>query len=418
MNGIETRRTFQKTNASSLLPLTTHFNPTTTKRHDRLSTQHHPSAVADDRRILGLTMQHLSLVVLVIQNSILVLVMRQSRRPPLLTEDEDIDPLSALANDNPPPMYLASTAVFLAEVIKLVCCTGALYYYTATTRMEKGLGYFLKRGLYRQVTCSHEGISDGGRGILLMMIPSGLYALQNNLLYVALSHLEAATFQVTYQLKILSTAIFSILLLDRRLGKHQWVALFLLMAGVTMVQLSTSTTVSTTTIQGKKTGTTWIGVMAVLASCISSGFAGCYFERILKSSSPTTTTTTATSGTCSIWVRNIQLGICGSVFSFLGMVIYDRHRILENGFFQGYNGMTCWVIMNQALGGLVVSMVMVYADNILKAFATSLSIILSSIISVYLFDFQPTYSFIIGTFIVLLSTYLYGHRPSSVYKPD
>ncbi|CAO3594156.1 unnamed protein product [Absidia cylindrospora] len=402
MNGIETRRTFQKTNASSILP---HFHPATTKRHDRFG-QRHPGVGADDRRILGMTMQHLSLVVLVIQNSILVLVMRQSRRPPLLTEDEDIDPLSALANNS--PMYLASTAVFLAEVIKLICCTWMLYYTTTTRRMD-GLLYFLKRGLYNQVTCSYEGShGDGGRGILLMMIPSGLYALQNNLLYVALSHLEAATFQVTYQLKILSTAIFSILLLDRQLGKYQWAALFLLMAGVTMVQLSTSTN----TMEGK-TGTTWIGVMAVLASCISSGFAGCYFERILKSSS-----TTSGPPPCSIWVRNIQLGICGSFFSFLGMVIYDRHRILEHGFFQGYNGMTCWVIMNQALGGLVVSMVMVHADNILKAFATSLSIILSSIISVYLFDFHPSYSFIIGTFIVLFSTYLYGHRPSSTYKPD
>ncbi|KAI8097417.1 nucleotide-sugar transporter-domain-containing protein [Halteromyces radiatus] len=290
-------------------------------------------------------------------------------------------------------MYLASTAVFLAEVIKLLCCTWMFY---STTGGD--LVSFLKHGLWKDVI-----LSSGGHDLALMMVPSGLYALQNNLLYVALSHLEAATFQVTYQLKILSTAIFSMVLLGRRLDKHQWIALFLLMLGVTLVQLSTSTTIN------DETTTTWIGLMAVLASCISSGFAGCYFERILKSSGVS----------CSIWIRNVQLGICGLIFSFLGMMIYDRQRIWQDGFFQGYDGMTIWVILNQALGGLVVSMVMKYADNILKAFATSLSIILSSIISVYLFDFQPSTYFVLGTFIVLLSTYLYG-QPSSSFslKPD
>lgn len=40
----------------------------------------------------------------------------------------------------------------------------------------------------------------------------------------------------------------------------------------------------------------FVGVMAVLIACISSGFAGVYFEKILKETKQ------------SIWVRNIQLG--------------------------------------------------------------------------------------------------------------
>lgn len=48
-----------------------------------------------------------------------------------------------------------------------------------------------------------------------------------------------------------------------------------------------------------------------------------------------------------------------------------------------------------------------FADNILKGFATSLSIILSCVISVLLFDFQITSLFVVGASIVLLSTFLY-----------
>lgn len=41
----------------------------------------------------------------------------------------------------------------------------------------------------------------------------------------------------------------------------------------------------------------WLGLTAVLLACCSSGFAGVYFEKILKGTAP------------SVWMRNIQLGV-------------------------------------------------------------------------------------------------------------
>lgn len=46
--------------------------------------------------------------------------------------------------------------------------------------------------------------------------------------------------QVTYQLKILTTALFSVSMLGKRLGLYQWLSLLLLMAGVTFVQVPLS----------------------------------------------------------------------------------------------------------------------------------------------------------------------------------
>ena len=43
-----------------------------------------------------------------------------------------------------------------------------------------------------------------------------------------------------YQLKILTTAVFSVLMLNKNLIKSQWFSLIVLVAGVAMVQLSDS----------------------------------------------------------------------------------------------------------------------------------------------------------------------------------
>lgn len=60
----------------------------------------------------------------------------------------------------------------------------------------------------------------------------------------------------------------------------------------------------------------------------------------------------------------------------------------------------------------IVAIVVKYADNILKGFATSLSILLSCLVSVYYFqDMDTNVAFVVGTCVVLTSVYLYGYKP-------
>ena len=81
-----------------------------------------------------------------------------------------------------------------------------------------------------------------------------------------------------------------------------------------------------------------------------------------------------------------------SIFSalFFGVLVHDGAEIAKHGFFDGYNWVVWALIVFQAMGGLLTSLVMRHADNIAKNFATSISIILSLIASVWFFDFVIT----------------------------
>lgn len=83
------------------------------------------------------------------------------------------------------------------------------------------------------------------------------------------------------------------------------------------------------------------------------------------------------------------------------------------GFFFGYTTAVWINIVIQAAGGLLVALVIKYADNILKGFATSIAIIVSCVASAYLFGTIINLVFAFGTFLVVFSVVLYSYVPPS-----
>ncbi|KAM6307735.1 LOW QUALITY PROTEIN: UDP-galactose translocator-like [Podargus strigoides] len=313
-----------------------------------------------------------ALGVLVLQNASLVLGIRYVRT-------------------RPGARFLPSTAVLLAELLKGGACLLLLL--------------LQHRGSVRQTAVTlAEAVGHFG-DTLRLGVPSLVYTFQNNLQYVAIST-AAATFQVTYQLKILTTALFSVLLLGTPLSRLQWLSLALLFAGVALVQTDPPrppTPPETPPAGGGGGGggggdegsppqSYPLGLLAVAASCLSSGFAGVYFERLLK-----------TTGV--IWLRNFP-GTVGSVLALLAM-LSEGPSVAALGFFHGYTPAVWAVVLNPA-GGLMVALVVRYADNILKGFATALSILVSTLLSAHFFG-SPRAPFLAGAAMVLLAG-LYG-RP-------
>ncbi|KAK5977002.1 UDP-N-acetylglucosamine transporter [Trichostrongylus colubriformis] len=279
----------------------------------------------------------------------------------------------------------------MAEIVKLVTCIVVLFH-------NHGWRWSaFQSEIYTEVVQKR-------RETLKVAVPAVLYVIQNNLLFLALSKLDAATYQVTYQLKILTTAFFSVTMLGRSLNRLKWLALILLTGGVALVQMPAGGASKATT--DGSTSDSIVGLLAVLAACFSSGFAGVYFEKILKTTN------------VSLWMRNLQLAFFSIFGGFFMCWFYDYRAIQKDGFLQGYNNVIWIVVLLQAYGGLVIALVVKYADNILKGFAVSLSIILSSFASWFILgDFTPSLMFAAGATIVILSTFMYGYEPKTAKPP-
>lgn len=66
-----------------------------------------------------------------------------------------------------------------------------------------------------------------------------------------------------------------------------------------------------------------------------------------------------------------------------------------------------------AFGGLLVAVVIRFADNNLKNLAMALAILLSCLASIPLFDFQPNSVFSAGGLFVICSIFLYAWQPKA-----
>ncbi|XP_017655949.1 UDP-galactose translocator isoform X3 [Nannospalax galili] len=108
-------------------------------------------------------LKYISLAVLVVQNASLILSIRYAR---------------TLPGDR----FFATTAVVMAEVLKGLTCLLLLF--------------AQKRGNVKHlVLFLHEAVLVQYVDTLKLAVPSLIYTLQNNLQYVAISNLPAATFQ-------------------------------------------------------------------------------------------------------------------------------------------------------------------------------------------------------------------------------
>ena len=110
-------------------------------------------------------LKYISLLVLALQNAALILVMRYVRT-------------------RPGDMFASTTAVVMTEIVKVITCLAVIWY---------------EEGMSVGECCTHlnQNIVQQPWDCIRVSVPAFLYMIQNNLIYVAATNLDAATFQVS-----------------------------------------------------------------------------------------------------------------------------------------------------------------------------------------------------------------------------
>ncbi|CAI5449139.1 unnamed protein product [Caenorhabditis angaria] len=278
--------------------------------------------------------------------------------------------------------FLSTVSVFFMEVLKLVFCLVITWY---------NVGSF--KSLCKTV---HHSIWSNRKETLKVAVPAVVYAIQNNLYYIALENVDPTTYSVTLQLRILTTAILSVCLLNKNLSIYQWGAQLMALIGVVLVQLDKKSSPN----QSNESQHYMMGVIAVVGMCWTSAFAGVYFEKMLKNS------------TADLWIQNIRLSLLTLFFAAITVLVTDSERIYTDGLFQGWNWIVWLVTFLNSVGGLCVSLVMKYADNVMKTYCQSIAIGLTSLVSIILGERDLTLFLCYGVLMVTSSVVIYSCYPA------
>ncbi|KRZ79244.1 UDP-galactose translocator 1 [Trichinella papuae] len=320
--------------------------------------------------------------------------------------------------------YLTSTVVLIAELVKFVIAVILLLHES-------------KYHISSWILSVRKDFFCAPYEMLKMSIPSICYAVQNNLEFYGLANMNAATYvyvdfsyinegpyrlmsnnkykmsrlkkfsgktSVMAQFKVVTTAIFMVLLLGRSFSCRRWIAICLVSIGVSMAYLGTvngkvedyNEAIPTVVEENAPKQSLLIGLSVVTINCFLAGFAGVYCEVMLKNSN------------VSLWIRNMQLYTCGLISAAIACWLTQSNEIKTFGFFHGYNALIFLIAGLQSAGGLYVSMIMKYLDNLMKSFAAAFSIIIVSIFSVLFLEGSVSQLFCIGAFVVCAAIVLYN----------
>lgn len=292
----------------------------------------------------------------------------------VLTSSQGI--LTTLSQTNGRYRYDYATIPFLAEIFKLLVSSFLLWKECKSS--------------------SPPRMTTEWKTVRLFPIPSIIYLVHNNVQFATLTYVDPSTYQIMGNLKIVTTAILFRMFLRRKLSNLQWMAIVLLAVGTTTSQVkgcgeASCDSIFSAPIQGYMLG--------LLSACLSA-LAGVYTEYLMKKNND------------SLYWQNVQLYTFGAIFNMLRL-IWDDFRVgFDNGpwwqrIFYGYNITTWLVVLNLGSTGLLVSWLMKYADNIVKVYSTSMAMLLTMILSVYLFSFKPTIQLFLGIVICMISLHMY-----------
>ena len=299
--------------------------------------------------------------------------------------------------------YMPQSVLLAAELLKLVLSLAAM-------RMD----------------AQHASIVTLLTGSKAAIVPAICYLTMNLLQYDAVMRLDAASFSTLSQLKLLTSALLSRLLLKRYITAARWRSLMVLVLGVVLIVHQADVAARRSSGEMSECGhghalrvasmpkghakasasAAWysylIGVGELLVQTTLSAFVGVFLERYFKRDA----------SALSIWEVNVQLALW-SALAYLLLCIWPNAQgpSVSHGIFHGWSLVTCGVAVVAALGGILVALCLRYTDAVLKNLPVACSIVLVSGFSAMWLGGPATLPTGVGASLVAIAIFDYSFKP-------
>jgi drug/metabolite transporter (DMT)-like permease len=267
-------------------------------------------------------------------------------------------------------VYDDAAAVFFTELCKWTFSVSAMYYRT---------GKFLPVSVFKEGTW---------RIGLYFAVPSGIYAVYNNLTYFNLSAFDPGTYQVFMQTRVIFTGVLYTWILSKSLTQRKWLALVLLTMGVAAKYFTFHLEIDHR-------------VVFMLFQASLSAFAGVYNEFLLKRDI-----------SMDVNEQNFFMYSFALVFNLGFGLATNREYYTDGRVFGSLNGIVLLIIINGAIIGIVTSLILKFINVIVKAFASACEVLLTAVLAALFLGESLTMQDVVACCIVMGSIYVYYTVPT------
>jgi UDP-galactose transporter len=215
-------------------------------------------------------------------------------------------------------------------------------------------------------------------------VPGNLYAINNALHYRVLRKMNLGTFALLSSSKVPVTALLMRIFLGKTFSKMQVVALVTLSIGSLASLLSFESNVFV--------GSHVDEYLLTFLSVMLSAFASVYTEFVLKSVDQ------------SVHVQNSQLYFHGAFACAIGLIFSGQYTLKLP---YTSDAISWLAILTLACVGILTSLVMKYADNLIRLFISACSLSVSQFLGAHLFNEEFSSQRFLGLCLILISLVLY-----------
>ena len=233
----------------------------------------------------------------------------------------------------------------------------------------------------------------------LHMVPiCALYLVANLISYPALERVPVNVFASVSQLKVLTTAFFTVLILKKQVSLRRWRTLTTLMLGVIVVTLTTAPDDHTDpTINARY----YFGAFLSFFQTCLTGFACVALELLLKNQQETDVLRTDSS--LDIWDRNLQLALWSiAIYLPFSVIEGDGKLLLAPTYLE------ILISCLHAAGGILVALSILHASSIAKTIAVCAGLVITSLVGGLIGDNHPSLVSVTGGAVVVIT--IFGYR--------